>query len=123
MLLLLIMPSTIATHPLKVAHDTFNSFYTGIASLPNENALGKRQAGPKLWIGYQAKFLWSAAIVSTASPLAPTLDMKQFYADVGAKAQSDMMSYSAQNPGKQPQGTWEFYQRNRTYTISRLSVS
>lgn len=111
-LLLSLIPSIVATHPLEVADDTSNSFHADTTSLPNENAVERRQVDQKLWIGYQATFLWSAAIISTTTPLAPILDMKQFYANVRAKAESDMNGYSAQNQGKQPQGTWEYYQTN-----------
>lgn len=112
-LLLSIIPFSIATHPLEVPNDTSNSSNPDVTSPPNENALGRRQTDQKLWIGYQSMFIWSAAIISTVSPLAPTLDMAQFYADVRAQAKSDMLRYSAKNPGKQPQGTWEYYRVNR----------
>jgi len=112
-LLLSITAFGVATPYSTVVDEASNSIHAAVTSSSDTNALRPRQNTQNLWAGYRAKFLWSAAIVSNASALAPVLDMRRFYTNVKAKAESDMVGYSAQNPGKQPRGTWEYYEENR----------
>lgn len=111
-LLLSITASSFATPYSTVVDEASNSIHAAVTSSSDGNALRPRQSIQNLWAGYRAKFLWSAAIVSNASALAPVLDMRQFYTNVRAQAESDTSGYSFQNPGKQPQGTWEYYEVN-----------
>jgi len=122
-LLLTTLPTRIAAHLFELADNNSNSYHGDAPYLSHSYAIDKRQTDQKLWIGYQATFLWSAAIISTASPTAPVHDMNQFYADVSTKAESEILAYSARNPGKQPQGTWEFYKRNRMWNLTSVRRS
>jgi deoxyribodipyrimidine photolyase-like uncharacterized protein len=112
-LLLSITASGVATPYSTVVDEVSHSIHAAVISSSDTNALRPRQITQNLWAGYRAKFLWSAAIVSNASQVAPTLDMRRFYTNVKAKAEHDMVGYSLLNPGKQPRGTWEYYEENR----------